>query len=1024
MLTFVVWSSLPDIISRDDRREDRRDERDEVAPEGGSLISANGWNVELVGSRPHGSALAVYTVGGYSYLCAGGALVILNVSNPANPLEIGSTNIPGLPYAIYVSGGYAYVVGEYESLWVVDISNPTTPNVVGQCDDLDWPVDVHVVGNYAYVADEDEGLWVIDISNPATPNVVGQCDDLDWAVGVHVVGNYAYVADEDEGLWVIDISNPTTPNVVGLCDTLDEPLDVHVVGSYAYVADEDEGLWVIDISNPTTPNVVGLCDTLDEPLDVHVVGSYAYVLDEDEGLWVIDVSNPIIPNVVGQVGQYDEFGWPLDVHVAGSYAYVADEDQGLHVIDVSNPATPNVVGFYGTPGYPYEVYVYGNYAYVADSYGLRVMDVSDPSEPTDIGFYDTPGRARDVCVVGDYAYVASWGLHVIDVSDPSNPDQVGFCDTPVSPTGIDVHGGYAYVADGYEVLRVIDISDPTDPYEVAYYDIPYWPVDVHVVGDYAYMVGYETLWVIDISDLSNIQEVGSCAIVDDANEVHVVGDYAYLASDDAFWMIDISDPSSPHIAGLYPDRVYGVHLSGGYAYVGGSLQVIDISEPSSLTSVGYYDIPGRARGIHVADGLAYLTSSYGGLYILQYTGPDYAVPAPITDLSAAPSDTVDGEIELEWTAPGDDWDVGTASDYIVKYNSVPIMGSNWDESHDVDAEPTPGPSGSAESMTVTVPYPGVVYYFAIRTQDEMSNTSKVSNSPSAADGAIVQLYAGWNLVCVMCTTTISIDDFLASLPQCDAVWMYDASVPEWLRHVVSGPDILNNLTQIGPGYGLWIWVTEDCTWDCSESVSLSPSSLTMRRPPFLLYGKVKSESVPDNRAGYSESILLRSGDREAASYVMGSNLRYGDYYVLEIPVDDTFSQGDAAQIYVNDILAEGYPIEFGGMGVIRRHDISYMLPPRITRLLQNYPNPFNPETWIPYQLEEESQVEIRIYKATGQLVRTLNLGLKPAGFYTDKAKAAYWDGRNTTGEPVASGIYFYSIQAGEYAATKKMIVTR
>jgi hypothetical protein len=100
-------------------------------------------------------------------------------------------------------------------------------------------------------------------------------------------------------------------------------------------------------------------------------------------------------------------------------------------------------------------------------------------------------------------------------------------------------------------------------------------------------------------------------------------------------------------------------------------------------------------------------------------------------------------------------------------------------------------------------------------------------------------------------------------------------------------------------------------------------------------------------------------------------------------------------------------------------------PPARTSALVNYPNPFNPETWIPYQLSVDTEVNIKIYNSTGQLIRTLSLGHKIAGFYTDRLNAAYWDGRNESGENVSSGVYFYAIQAGdEYTATKKMVIAR
>ena len=97
---------------------------------------------------------------------------------------------------------------------------------------------------------------------------------------------------------------------------------------------------------------------------------------------------------------------------------------------------------------------------------------------------------------------------------------------------------------------------------------------------------------------------------------------------------------------------------------------------------------------------------------------------------------------------------------------------------------------------------------------------------------------------------------------------------------------------------------------------------------------------------------------------------------------------------------------------------------RRTELLQNFPNPFNPDTWIPYQLSEGAEVTIRIYTSTGQLVRTLDLGQRPSGAYLSKERAAYWDGRNESGETVASDVYFYTMEAGGHIGLKKMILAR
>ncbi|MYA72287.1 T9SS type A sorting domain-containing protein, partial [Candidatus Poribacteria bacterium] len=98
--------------------------------------------------------------------------------------------------------------------------------------------------------------------------------------------------------------------------------------------------------------------------------------------------------------------------------------------------------------------------------------------------------------------------------------------------------------------------------------------------------------------------------------------------------------------------------------------------------------------------------------------------------------------------------------------------------------------------------------------------------------------------------------------------------------------------------------------------------------------------------------------------------------------------------------------------------------PETTALLANYPNPFNPETWIPYQLATPADVKLTIYDIRGRVVRDLDLGHQRAGMYQSKSRAAYWDGRNAVGEPVASGLYFYTLTAGEFSATRKLLIRK
>ncbi len=111
-------------------------------------------------------------------------------------------------------------------------------------------------------------------------------------------------------------------------------------------------------------------------------------------------------------------------------------------------------------------------------------------------------------------------------------------------------------------------------------------------------------------------------------------------------------------------------------------------------------------------------------------------------------------------------------------------------------------------------------------------------------------------------------------------------------------------------------------------------------------------------------------------------------------------------------------------GIANLQRLLGVLSPKKTALLANYPNPFNPETWIPYHLAEPAAVTLHIYTISGVLVRKLDLGHQAAGIYTEKNRAVYWDGRNQLGEPVASGVYFYTFTAGDFTATRKMLIKK
>ena len=140
---------------------------------------------------------------------------------------------------------------------------------------------------------------------------------------------------------------------------------------------------------------------------------------------------------------------------------------------------------------------------------------------------------------------------------------------------------------------------------------------------------------------------------------------------------------------------------------------------------------------------------------------------------------------------------------------------------------------------------------------------------------------------------------------------------------------------------------------------------------------------------------------------------------LSFSVDENAPVTGSIPLSIRVISASGYTWTQG-------IQLSVLEKPRpdTFQLLQNYPNPFNPETWLPYQLNEATDVTIQIYDGVGRLVRRLALGHKLAGYYLTRGTAAYWDGKTDTGEQAASGLYFYHLRTDSHSFTRKMVVVK
>ena len=604
-----------------------------------------------------GTANHVDVVGGLAYVTDGcssavGGLRILDVSNPAAPVQLGSLDT-GDAQAVQVVGGLAYVAGVARAcsastfpsgLRIIDVSDPAAPAELGRLDTFEaW--DVEVVGSLAYLADGDISLRIIDVSNPAAPVEVGRLDlagEVEDARGVEVVGSLAYLADASDVLRIVDVSNPAAPVQLGVLAMPDSALDVEVAGGLAYVAAFRAGLRIVDVSDPSAPVEIGSISLGGGANGVELVGQLAYV-SGSSGLWVIDVSNPAAPVALGGLrtpGAGDARRRPA---LVGALAYVPDGRE-FRIIDISSPSLPREVGALDTPGFAFDVELVGGLTYLADgASGLRIIDASNPAAPFELGSLDTPGRAEDVEVEGGFAYVADWtaGLRIIDVSDPAAPVEVGSLDTPSNTRDVEVVNAIAYLAASFSGLRIVDVSDPSAPVEIGALATPDSDaVGIEVVGTLAYVTNDSAagLQIIDISSpaapvlLATFVPSGSNGGVSD---IAIVGNLAYLAASSGLIVLDVSNPAAPlQIGGPLdlPGPLVDVEVVGSLACVatgGGGLWAVDVSNPAAPFALGapLLTTGGAERDVEVLGGLAYVANFFGGLSVISF-GPEYAPKAP------------------------------------------------------------------------------------------------------------------------------------------------------------------------------------------------------------------------------------------------------------------------------------------------------------------------------------------------------------------------------------------------------------
>lgn len=687
------------------------------------------------------------------------------------------------------------------------------------------------------------------------------------------------------------------------------------------------------------------------------------------------------------------------------------------------------------------------YLYAASDWGLEIFTLAQPTKPVRIGEIATPGRAQAVAVDGGTAYVADGdaGVHLIHLSQPTAPRIVKTLSSLTHARSVRIDDGNVYVLDSEQGLLVFNrqnLHDAPTPRFRRFFRTAGTPLNLSIKDDTIYLSDdRQGLYILEPSPFGNFVLRGIASILAVAH--------------------DISDAAG-----------------AAYAYVaGGNLRIVDVTDARQPETVSSLGTPGLATGIRVHNSTVYLADRQAGLHIIDVHNPqqpqrittqptfgnatDIAlwVPQHQTSPEALPPQLVyiaDGKGGIQTI----DINSPESPKWLNRYASSGIA-------HGLDIVETEegtrtvyvaNGAGGLKTLELTTPYDGTLTQTMplperatrIRVQNghgfvatqtgmfivNLSADAIIAQIPTGSPVSDIALHEGYAYLCAESLIVVDIQvpqqsrivaqravhgsayriafntshAYVAALE--GGIHIFDITEPATPRPIA-------NYASQGNATGVALAAERAYVLDSRVGVAVLDMSEPTKPIPL---GEYPNDALPIDaqiRGDYlylldSESLQLID-TRTLTAILRFNQLRFPFEFQL---TDTALYIADLYQLRIFQVHPDRFSL------AVRDASESDWTPPvatarSINHLGQNFPNPFNPETWIPYQLASDVNVTLSIYDTQGRRVHFEPVGFQRAGTHT-----AYWDGRNTAGEPVASGIYFYSLEAGSFHATRKMLIQR